>query len=131
MNNFNSLIVVLILSWTTPYWSQNESLCEEVRKGDFYCSSPNGGFVYIHRKKKKQIEKYNDEKQRFYFKINWLDDCSYKLTLSKTKKVDRTIRKQIIGTTATYYILEVKDGYHKIYYLNDKGEEIHTVMNHF
>jgi hypothetical protein len=112
-------------------FAQSPTTCEEVRKGNFYCSSPNGGFVYIHRKKKKQIEKYNDEKQRFYFRIIWLDDCSYQLTLTKTKKVERGIRKQITGTTVIYYILEVKDGYHNVYYLNDKGEEIHTVMNDF
>jgi hypothetical protein len=131
MNVLLTTLLLLVGIGISPCWSQNENPCVEVKKGDFYCSSPNGGFVYIHRKKKKQIEKYNDEKQRFYFKIHWLDDCSYKLTLSKTKKVDRSTRKKIMGASMTYYILEVKDGYHKIYYLNEKGEEIHTVMNDY
>jgi hypothetical protein len=131
MNNYFIGILVFLFCWPSTARSQQDNPCQDVRKGNFYCSSPNGGYVYIQRKKKKQIEKYNDEKQRFYFKIQWLDDCSYKLTLSKTKKVERAIRKQIIGTTATYYILELKDGYHKIYFVNDKGEEIHTVMNDF
>lgn len=108
--------------------SQVVNECIDLRKGSFYCSSPNGGFVYIERGKRKQIEKYEDEKQRFKFKIYWLDECSYKLVLVKTTNVAKALRKQIIGTSITYYIIELKDGYHSVYFVDKEGNRVETKM---
>jgi hypothetical protein len=118
---FISLIIISFSGFSQEYKD-----CLGLKKGNYYCSSPNGGFVYIERGKRKQVEKYEDEKQRFTFKIYWLDNCSYKLVLVKTKNVAKTLRKQIIGTSITYFIIEIKDGYHTVYFIGSNGTKIET-----
>jgi hypothetical protein len=121
-------IFIFFLLHSITGFSQESTDCLDLKKGNFYCSSPNGGFVYIERGKRKQVEKYEDEKQRFKFKIYWLDDCSYKLVLVKTKNVAKALRKQIIGTSITYFIIELKEGYHTVYFIDANGTKIETKL---
>lgn len=124
--NISLFISLIIISFSG--FSQENMDCLGLKKGNYYCSSPNGGFVYIERGKRKQVEKYEDEKQRFTFKIYWLDDCSYKLVLVKTKNVAKALRKQIIGTSITYFIIELKEGYHTVYFIDENGTKIETKL---
>ncbi len=121
-------ILTLLISILKPISAQQKLDCEDLKIGRYYCSSPNGGFVYIDRGKRKQIEKYEDEKQRFIFRIIWLDDCSYTLTLTKAVNVEKSLKKSIIGTTITYYIFENKDGDHLIYFIDNQGKRVETAL---
>lgn len=121
-------ILTLLFSVLEPISAQQKLDCEDLKIGRYYCSSPNGGFVYIDRGKRKQIEKYEDEKQRFIFRIIWLDDCSYTLTLTKAVNVEKSLKKSIIGTTITYYIFENKDGDHLIYFIDNQGKRVETAL---
>jgi len=123
-----TFLLLLLFSILSPISAQQKLDCEDLKIGRYYCSSPNGGFVYIDRGKRKQIEKYEDEKQRFIFRIIWLDDCSYSLTLTKAVNVEKSLKKTIIGTTITYYIIENKDGDHIIYFIDNQGKRVETAL---
>lgn len=122
-------LLIILLTYTSSIAQTKDSLdCETLKKGRYYCSSPNGGFVYIERTKRKQIEKYENEKQRFTFKIHWIEPCVYELTLVKTKNVTKEIKKQIIGTVITYHIIEHKDNDYTVYYIDKEGNRFETVL---
>jgi len=48
-------------------------------------TGPSGGDIKIIRKKKYQYERYNRERQKYKFLINWTSPCTYSLTLQKVK----------------------------------------------
>ena len=85
-------------------------------------------FFSTQRKKRKQIEKYEFEKQRFTFKIEWTDSCTFTLTLHKTSNVAKVLKKSIIGTRITYHIIENKEGDHLVYFIDDKGNRVETML---
>ncbi len=103
-----------------------EKDCESFRKGKYFYTPPNGGEVFFRRTKKRQIEKYNDEHQRFIFEIVWTADCEYTLTLIRAKGVDKKIRKEIIGTQLTCIVLDAELGHYEISIVSNNSTSIET-----
>jgi len=101
-----SYLIILFATATHSIGYPQEIDCSNFKKGTFFYTPPNGGEVWIKRTHKKQIEKYNDENQRFIFKITWDSNCEYTLVLRKTKGVDRSKKKEIIGTTLKCKVLK-------------------------
>ena len=48
-------------------------------------TGPSGGDIKIRRKNKYQVERYNRERQKYKFFIEWTSPCTYMLTLQKVK----------------------------------------------
>ena len=97
--------------------------CTSFRKGKYFYTPPNGGEVTFRRTNKKQIERYNNEHQRFIFKIIWLNECEYSLTLHNTKGVNRKIKKQIIGTILKCEIIRAELDHYIMYIDGDNESE--------
>jgi hypothetical protein len=91
------ITILSLLIFTSISWAQKDS-CDNFHTGKYFYTPPNGGEVHFKRTKKKQIERYNNENQRFIFSITWTSSCTYTLRLIKTKGVNRKIKKEIIGT---------------------------------
>ena len=122
----NYTLLVLCLFSTTICFSQ-EIDCSNFKKGKFFFTPPNGGEVWIKRTHKKQIEKYNNENQRFIFKINWINDCEYTLVLSKTKGVTRSIKKEIIGTTLNCKVIQAELDHYIVTITSKNSSSIETL----
>lgn len=92
-----TIISALVFLFATVR-AQDRIDCSEFKTGRFHYNPPNGGEVTIKRTKKKQIERYNDENQKFIFEILWTDDCKYELVLTKTIGLPKEKKKEILGT---------------------------------
>jgi hypothetical protein len=115
----------MLFSFSSIY--SQEVDCSNFKKGKYFYTPPNGGEVWIKRKRKKQIEKYNDERQRFIFKISWEDDCKYTLVLHRTKGVNRKIKKEIIGTTLECTVIKVELDHYLVTILSKNDSSIQTI----
>ena len=120
------IFVIFILGLSNYALTQTEN-CSSFRTGSYFYTPPNGGEVTFRRTKKKQIERYNNEHQRFIFKINWTDECEYTLTLHKTKGVNRKIKKQIIGTVLHCVIIKAELGHYTMQIDGENDSEVETV----
>ncbi len=104
----------IFLAFSTVSLAQDEVDCSDFRKGKFSYTPPNGGEVIIRRTKKKQIERYNDENQKFIFEITWLDDCRYELILVNTKGLPKEKKKEIIGTSLQCKVVAASLGHYEV-----------------
>lgn len=59
--------------------------CQRFRKGKFEMTGPSGGDIKIKRNNKYQFERYNRERQKYKFLIEWTSPCTYNLTLQKVR----------------------------------------------
>lgn len=115
LRSFIISIVLLASACSTGLFAQSNSIdCSEFRKGKYFYTSPNGGEVTFKRKKKKQIERYNMENQRFIFSIIWSDNCHYTLTLVNAKGIDKKLKEEIIGSKLQCEVLAVELGHYKV-----------------
>ncbi len=121
-------LLIIITLHSLAFFSQ-EIDCSNFKKGKYFYTPPNGGEVWIKRTKHKQIEKYNDEHQRFIFKITWEEPCKYTLVLQKTKGVSRKIKKEILGTTLECSVLKAELDHYlvKIHSSSKHSTEIITI----
>ncbi|WP_258541671.1 hypothetical protein [Parvicella tangerina] len=103
-----------IVGFSASIFGQDSLDCRDFKTGRFHYIPPNGGEVTIRRTKKKQIERYNDENQKFIFEINWLDDCSYDLVLVNAKGLPKEKKKEIIGTQLHCRVVAVSLGHYEI-----------------
>lgn len=101
--------------------------CSNFKKGKFFYTPPNGGEVWIKRTHKKQIERYNDENQRFIFKIDWVEKCEYNLVLHRTIGVERKIKKEIIGTTLNCKVLKAELDHYIVTLSAENKSSIETI----
>ena len=82
------ILCFILLFWITEISSQDnidKLECEPFRKGKFEMTGPSGGDIKIKRKNKYQFERYNRERQKYKFLIEWTSPCTYTLTLQKVK----------------------------------------------
>lgn len=94
--------------------AQTEIDCGDFKTGKFIYTAPGGGEVSIKRTKKKQIERYNNEHQKFIFEINWLDDCTYDLTLVNAKGLPKEKKQEIIGSTLHCIVTASRLGHYEV-----------------
>ena len=96
---------------THTYSQEAEFDCKDLKKGKFMMTGPSGGDIDIRRTKKKQIERYNREKQKYKFSIIWTSDCTYELRLLKSSNKDEierpTIAVQVIENSRTQYTARI------------------------
>lgn len=111
--NIISILFILFASTQTVN-AQDVVDCSEFKKGSFHYIPPNGGEISVKRTKKKQIERYNDEIQKFIFEINWTDNCSYDLVLVKVKGLPKEQKKEILGTTLHCKVVSASLGHYEI-----------------
>jgi len=100
--------VLIILTHVLTSQQESELNCAYVKKGRFLYYSPSGGEVAVKRTRRFQKERYNNEKQKFKFKINWISECEYTLTLAKVKGVTKEKKQEIIGKTIRCNILSTQ-----------------------
>lgn len=93
---------------------QQELDCSEFKTGKYHYTPPNGGEVSLKRTKKKQIERYNDENQKFIFSIHWINDCTYELILSNARGLPRERKKEILGTKLVCEVIESNLGHYVV-----------------
>jgi len=128
------LILTAVILASLNFWGQENTAfdCEQYHKGKYYYIAPNGGEVYVNRRKKKQIERYNDENQRFIFTLNWTSNCEYTLTLKKTRGVEKTLKKEIIGTELAVTIIKLGlDQFTVSFYKNDQISVSNTLVTFY
>lgn len=73
--------MVMLIGWSSSY-AQDSQCLEEIRTGKFKAISEDGkelAYTVI-RKKKKQIEVYNNGQSKIVSRIDWLNDSTYTLT---------------------------------------------------
>lgn len=120
-----NIISSLVLSLASVTYSYAQDLldCSEFKTGNFHYSPPNGGEVTIKRTKKKQIERYNQETQKFIFEIVWIDDCSYDLTLTKTFGLPKERKKEILGTKLHCQVTDASLNHFEVIIYSDDSEK--------
>ena len=79
--------------------------CDNFRKGKFEMTGPSGGDIKIKRKNKYQFERYNRERQKYKFLIEWTSPCTYALTLQKVK--GKSSAKRFEGSVVYVEIVDV------------------------
>jgi hypothetical protein len=94
--------------------AQEDIDCSEFKTGKFFYTPPNGGEVTVKRTKKKQVERYNNENQKFIFEINWIDDCTYELTLVNARGLPKERKKEILGTSLYCKVTSASLGHYEI-----------------
>lgn len=116
LDTFRILVAMILLftSFSASKCFSQEIDCSNFKTGKFFYTPPNGGDVTIKRTNKKQIERYNDENQRFIFKITWKNNCEYTLVLHRTNGVTKKIKKEIIGTTLHCKVLKAELDYYVV-----------------
>lgn len=124
--SFYNIILFCTFFFCSFVHGQDSLSCSTFRTGQFYCTSPNGGEIFINRKRKKQIEQYNKENQRFIFQVNWLSPCTYELTLLKTKRVAKRVKRHIIGQRLLCHIIETKEDEYVIKIASEENDNIVT-----
>jgi len=85
MRKFISFILLFSINAIFSQAIITELDCEKFRKGKFEMTGPSGGDIKIRRKNKYQFERYNRERQKYKFFIEWTSTCTYTLTLQKVK----------------------------------------------
>ncbi len=121
------ILVLLTFVFTAFFsYSQNND-CESFRKGKYFYTPPNGGEVTFKRTKKKQKERYNDEHQRFIFRITWTAECEYELELIKTRGVNKNLKNEIIGTKLYCKILKAEFEQYKVEIVSEDRVELVTI----
>jgi hypothetical protein len=85
MRIFISFILLLFINSISSQDMIDKLECEIFRKGKFEMTGPSGGDIKIKRKNKYQFERYNRERQKYKFFIEWTSPCTYTLTLQKVK----------------------------------------------
>ena len=100
-------ICFILLFATTSISSQDiaKMECQDFRKGKFEMTGPSGGDIKIKRKNKYQFERYNRERQKYKFLIEWTSPCTYKLTLQKVK--GKNSAKRFEGSVVYVEIVDV------------------------
>lgn len=119
------LLVIVVLFAVFSNAQTND--CKSFRKGKYFYTPPNGGEVTFKRTKKKQKERYNDEHQRFIFKITWTSECEYELELVKTRGVDKNLKKEIIGTKLICKIIKAEFEQYRVEIVSDNKTEQVTI----
>lgn len=117
----------LICSAIQPTFAQNKIDCTEFKTGKYHYSPKSGGEVTIKRTKKKQTERYNNENQKFIFDIIWTDECSYELTLIKTKGLPKEKRKEILGTKLICQVTSSSLGHYDVEITSEGSEKMEEV----
>lgn len=108
--------------------AQQEFDCSDFKTGTYHYIPPNGGEVYLKRTKKKQIERYNDENQKFIFTIEWIDECTYKLTLKNAKGLPKAKKKEIIGSTLFCKVIDANLGHYTVNINNSDNKTSEEVI---
>lgn len=110
------LIFYVILLFVPTILSAQELNCKDFHTGKFFIEGEGYSGSYLKRTKKKQIEKVSIEGFRIVMKVEWIDDCTYKLIYlrgnkkyrqseySSKKEPDLIVR--IIETSKNYYVIE-------------------------
>lgn len=105
-------------------FGQKENIdCKEFHKGRYFYTPPNGGEVTLKRTRKKQIERYNNENQKFIFEINWLSNCAYELILVNAKGISKEKKKEIIGSTLHCEVLSSALGHFTVRIRSNNSKE--------
>lgn len=125
-------IVFVALLTSKSIFSQNNSVdstfkCQNLHKGKYMMTGPSGGDIHIKRKKKLQIEHYNRERQKYKFKIEWIDECAYTLTLVKAK--GKAAVKKYYGVNVTFKIVNIGNDYHEVINLSHPNEKPIEIFN--
>jgi len=126
-----SIIVVSLLT-SNSMFAQYNSIdstfnCHNLHKGKFMMTGPSGGDIHIKRKKKYQIERYNRERQKYKFKIEWINECAYTLTLVKAK--GKAAVKKYYGVNVTFKIINKGIDYHEVINLSHPNEKPIEIFN--
>ena len=85
MRIFTSFIFLFFINSISSQDTIAQLECKKFRKGKFEMTGPSGGDIKIKRKNKYQFERYNRERQKYKFLIEWTSHCNYTLTLQKVK----------------------------------------------
>ena len=83
-------LLLLLLYGNYDIQAQDSDCLKSIRTGKFESVTEDGqGFDYtVIRKKKKQIEIFNNGKSKVISKIDWIDDSNYTLTTLKWKNAN-------------------------------------------
>jgi hypothetical protein len=114
-----ALLIIIFICSSIFTFSQDGS-CEPVKKGKYFYYAPNGGIVSVVRKRKKQIERYNNENQKFTFSIKQIDSCNYTLTLTKVKGMSKEQQSEIMGKKVKVEVISVGLDDYKLEVTNNK-----------
>lgn len=100
-------VILGLLLLTSPICFSQDKDCQRFKDGDFLIKSKKAGSIYLKRKGEIQIEEVKRDKVKLKFKVAWLDDCTYTLTLIEVIKnpINIPIDKNMIVTVR---IIETK-----------------------
>lgn len=100
------LLLGLLLSLPALGFTQEKD-CRRFKDGDFLIKDKRNGDIYLKRKGELQIETAERSKVKLQFKVVWLNECTYTLTLTKIVRNPQKIPfdKNMI---VTVQILETK-----------------------
>ncbi len=100
------LLLGLLLSFPALGFNQEKD-CQRFKDGNFIIRDKRNGAIYLKRKGNLQIETAERDKVKLKFKVVWLDECTYTLTLTKIARNPQKIPfdKSMI---LTVQILETK-----------------------
>ena len=79
------LILGILFSFSTLAFGQ-QLACEKFKNGKFIIIDAEHGNSNIERKGSKQIEEGEKSGFKATFKVKWIDECTYTLTLNKVLK---------------------------------------------
>lgn len=106
-----NLLVAAFLLFTSSAFAQQMD-CEKFKNGKFMIPDDGLGASYIERNGDRQVEYGEGSGLKLAFKVKWVNECTYILTLSEVLEnpneielvIGETLKVEIIETKASSYI---------------------------
>src|SRR5690242_14108976 len=96
-------ITIFLISWIFIYCTIPKRDCSRIRNGHFYFNGKTTGVSYqIIRKDSLQMEINSKSKDTSFWKIDWIDGCSYKAKYLHGDGNDMTDMKDFLEQHTTY-----------------------------
>ncbi|MGC4103839.1 hypothetical protein [Ferruginibacter sp.] len=92
-----AIIIVLLLHQELTAQIADSSNCRQFHRGKFSYTDSSGNTVMVDRKRHYQYDKNPATGVRWQYKIKWINDCQYELTLVSTNS--KAVRKNKYSTT--------------------------------
>lgn len=89
---FICLFAILFLSLNTIF-AQEKSTCNQgIRNGTFISNDPGYEDYSIKRKGNKQIEYIKNQRSRIYSDVNWIDDNTFEITVTRIVRPTKNMK---------------------------------------
>lgn len=110
----NSLLTITLLLFFFSGFSQDQQCLESIKNGTFVSTDPLLQGYRIERQQDSQVEYYNNDELRIYSDIVWLNESTYKITVTKEIGTPKDMEWENFPDVFIFKIIECEGNIHKM-----------------